>query len=76
LYVNPAGNDTSSGTQDQPLQTIQEAVDQAGPGTTIHLQPGEYRQDIEIRSGGEPDNPIEITGPPDAVIIGRGSETT
>jgi plastocyanin len=40
----------------------------ATPGNTIHLNPGEYREPIHTVRAGEPDDPITITGPADAVI--------
>ncbi|MGE5660443.1 MAG: DUF1565 domain-containing protein [Actinomycetota bacterium] len=43
LYVNPThGNDSASGNQSDPFQTITQALTQAQPGTTIQLTPGTY----------------------------------
>ena len=63
LYVSPSGSDNNDGSQTSPLQTIQSALDRAGPGTTITLAPGTYReQPVTVRDGA-PGAPITIKGP-------------
>jgi hypothetical protein len=74
-YVSPDGDDDNRGTQRNPLATIQHAFDRAQPGETVHVLPGEYFQDFEPVRDGKPGAPIEITGPPDAVIHGAGSRS-
>lgn len=68
LHVAPTGSDFNPGTEDAPLEHIEAALDLAEPGTTITLAPGEYRESIITKTDGEPDAPITITGPPEAVI--------
>jgi Protein of unknown function (DUF1565)/Right handed beta helix region len=63
LYVDPAGNDTNDGSTGRPLQTIQKALDEAEPGTTINLAPGEYRENLATQRDGQPGAPITIKGP-------------
>jgi Protein of unknown function (DUF1565)/Right handed beta helix region len=63
LYVDPAGNDTSDGSAARPFQTIQKALDDAVPGTTINLAPGEYREQLATQRDGAPGAPITIKGP-------------
>jgi hypothetical protein len=63
LYVDPAGNDTNDGSQGRPFQTIQKALDDAQPGTTINLAPGEYREQLATQHDGAPGAPITIKGP-------------
>lgn len=67
-YVSPDGADENDGSQDSPLATVTEGLDRAQPGETIRLQPGEYRESVFTVRDGEPDNPITIEGPADAVI--------
>ena len=62
-YVGPGGSDA-----------IQQAINVAQPGDIINLKSGEYREDIVSRRDGTADNPITITGPPDAVIKGGGND--
>jgi hypothetical protein len=68
LYVATNGSDDNSGAEDAPLASIQAAAERAKPGQTINVQPGEYREFIEFRTDGTPDNPITLTGPPEAVL--------
>jgi hypothetical protein len=63
LYVDPAGNDTNDGSTGSPFQTIQKALDDAQPGTTINLAPGEYREQLATQRDGAPGAPITIKGP-------------
>jgi hypothetical protein len=44
------------------------------PGQTIHALPGRYHEVVRTVRPGEPNKPITITGPPDAVFIG-GDQT-
>lgn len=68
LFVSPEGSDFNPGTSTAPLKHIQAALEFAGPGTTVRLAPGEYRESVLTQTDGEPDAPIKITGPPEAVI--------
>ena len=67
-YVSPDGNNENDGSQPDPLSTISAALNQAQPGDTIYVLPGEYVEAIFTARDGKPDNPITITGPEDAVI--------
>ncbi|WP_121823351.1 DUF1565 domain-containing protein [Halostella salina] len=68
LHVAPDGSDDAVGTPDDPVRTIGRALERARPGTTVQLAPGEYRELLRTRRDGEPDAPITVTGPPEAVI--------
>ena len=70
LHVAPNGDDDNTGAEDAPLATIQAAFDRAQPGATIHVVPGRYQQGFETVRAGEPDAPITLTGPADAVVTG------
>ncbi|TWF80849.1 parallel beta helix pectate lyase-like protein [Pseudonocardia hierapolitana] len=63
FYVDPAGSDTNDGSQGRPFKTIQKALDEAEPGTTINLAPGEYREQLATQRDGAPGAPITIRGP-------------
>lgn len=67
-YVSPDGNNENDGSQTDPLSTISAALNEAQPGDTIYVFPGEYVEAIFTVRDGEPDNPITIKGPEDAVI--------
>lgn len=74
LFVAPDGADANPGTKPQPLQTIQEGFNRAQPGMTIHALPGRYQDRVETVRPGTPEDPIVLTGSPDAVFVG-GDET-
>lgn len=74
IFVSTDGSDTSSGTEDAPLRTIQEGINRAQPGQTIRCSEGDYRENLRTKRSGTPDNPITITGPSSAVVVGEGNE--
>lgn len=55
LYVSPDGDDANAGTEDAPFRTIQKAADEAAPGTTVHVAPGNYPGDLDLDTAGTPD---------------------
>jgi len=75
IWVAPGdgrGGEGGDGTEASPFSDVQHALNVAEPGDTIRLESGEYRQQLSTTTAGEPENPITLTGPPDAVV--RGSE--
>lgn len=68
IHVATDGNEDNPGTETAPLASINDAVSRASPGTTVHVQPGEYFEFVEFRQDGDPDAPITLTGPPEAVL--------
>lgn len=73
-FVDPSGADDSAGTRDDPLGSIQSAVERAEPGETVSVNPGRYHEEVVTVRSGRPDAPIEITGPPDAFLHGSGGD--
>jgi len=71
FHVAPDGSDDNDGSEDAPLATIRAALQQAYPGDTIRLAPGEYREELRTVRSGESGSPITITGPPEAVWRAR-----
>ncbi|MFZ2639922.1 MAG: HEAT repeat domain-containing protein [Verrucomicrobiia bacterium] len=61
LRVDPAkGDDASMGG---PFKTIARAIAIAGPGDTIHLSPGHYKESAAFHNkSGEPGRPITLDG--------------
>lgn len=72
LYVAPDGADDQPGTDDEPLGTIQEAVERIEPGGVVYVTDGEYQENVVVEASGTPEQPIEITGPPSAVLRRAG----
>lgn len=73
VWVAPDGE--GDGSADAPFGDVEQALDAAEPGETVSLQSGEYRLNGITHGGGEPDAPIEITGPEDAVLRAREGGT-
>ncbi|CAM9696247.1 unnamed protein product [Ascophyllum nodosum] len=53
---------------------LQEALDRAGPGDTVVLEPGSYYEDIKTVRDGLLRAPITIRGPASAVVRGAGGQ--
>lgn len=68
IYVGPNGTFRNPGTEDEPLGSIHRAANAADPGDTVVVQPGEYRETVEMEAGGDPDAPITITGSSEAIL--------
>ena len=68
IYVDPDGDADADGPSEEPVATIQEGLDRAEPGQRVLANPGEYHESIRPPQGGTADAPIEITGPPEAVL--------
>ncbi|MBU4175873.1 MAG: right-handed parallel beta-helix repeat-containing protein, partial [Actinobacteria bacterium] len=63
LYVDvndPSSNDDNTGTESEPLRTIQEAADRATPGTTVNVKSGTYNETVEVTTSGVPGAPISF----------------
>gem|GEM_PF-428523 len=72
-YVAPTGDDQNSGESPlTALATLQRALDLVQPGDTVHLQPGDYFENVVSQIDGRADAPITIMGPADAVLHGNG----
>jgi hypothetical protein len=67
-YVASEGSDKDPGTRDAPLATIVAAVEEVGAGESIYVHSGEYQEYFELYTDGTEDQPIEITGPADAIV--------
>lgn len=73
-YVAPQGRDDQRGLSPAtPLATLQHALTLAAPGDTIHLAPGDYRENVVSVNAGRAEAPITIMGPPTAVLRGKGA---
>jgi trimeric autotransporter adhesin len=75
--ANPSASDAGPGTATTPFKTIQRAIDVAeannahGVATTINVQPGVYREELEFEPQAQTTAaPIVLQGPPtdDAIV--------
>jgi len=73
-FVSPQGdNDNSGSSPSHPFRSIQQALQLAQAGDTIHLAPGHYYQDVYTVRDGEPGRPISVVGTAKAVVHGLAS---
>ena len=73
FYVDgssPSCSATGPGTEGQPYCTISAALTaRGGPGTTILVKPGTYREDVAVRTSGAAGSPLVVTALGGPVII-------
>lgn len=74
IYVDPKASDGGDGTKLKPFNKIQAALDAAGAGTTVKLNPGIYTEHIFFKRGGSANAPLSLSGGPDVVIQGAKPE--
>lgn len=55
IYVSPMGSDANTGTQFDPLRTIQKASEIVLPGFTVHVAPGTYEGGFQTTTDGRAD---------------------
>lgn len=59
LYVSKTGSDSNDGTSiNQAWATIQKAMDEASPGSTVLIRGGIYSEKVEVNVSGMPTAPI------------------
>lgn len=71
-FVDPTAIAPGTGTSDDPLPSIQKALERAMPGDTIRLAPGQYFQDFKTVRDGQKGEPIVIEGQRSAIVSGAG----
>src|ERR1017187_7751743 len=81
IYVDLNGNDSNSGTQSQPLKTLQAAVTIAfknnknNIGTRVTVNPGTYRESAQYNAGtGNTTAPITFQALTNGTVILAGSD--
>lgn len=73
-YVSPQGNDPGAGTKAAPWKTLAKACEQAGPGDTIYLHGGVYRETLTPKRSGEPGKPIRFRAVPGEKPVISGAD--
>jgi hypothetical protein len=81
IYVDPNGNDSNSGTQSQPLKTIQAAAviafknNEKNIGTRVTVNPGTYRESAQYNAGaGNTTAPVTFEAADSGTAILSGSD--
>ena len=67
-FKNAKADDKSAGSIEQPMKTIQAAVNSAKPGDIIYLREGFWEQKVKITTSGTRANPITISSYKDEKI--------
>jgi hypothetical protein len=68
VYISPTGKNGAAGTRGEPLLRVQEGLDRATAGTTVHLLPGVYRERVVFKQGGVAKFPVTLEGEPGAIL--------
>lgn len=71
---HPQAGDAGSGDVGSPFRTISAAAAQAGPGDTVYVHSGIYREHVAPTRGGTKDAPITYQAAPGHTVFVRGSE--
>ncbi len=75
FHVSPTGNDSNSGTKNEPLKSISAAARVAQAGDVITVHEGIYREQINPARGGSDDNNrIVYRAAPGEKVVIKGSE--
>ncbi len=69
-------SDGNSGTEAAPWKTIARAAaaKELGPGDTVLIHSGVYRENVEVKVCGEPGRPITLAVAPGSRVVVKGSE--
>lgn len=71
---HPSSNDKGRGTVKQPFKTISRAAELAGPGDSVIVMSGTYRERVAPARGGVEGSPVVYIAPQDQKVIIKGSE--
>ena len=69
IYVSPTGSDSAPGTSQQPLKTLQTAIDKAAAGSRVYLMNGVWNKGFKLTKSGSSVAPIVIMAAPGATPI-------
>jgi len=69
-----AGDDQASGDASHPFKTIAHAAAVAGPGDTVTVMPGTYRESIKLTRSGRFDAPITFRASPSGPVTLEGTD--
>lgn len=77
FYVAPKGGDTNAGSKAQPWATLEKACAVAGPGDTVYIGAGTYRETLRPRKSGEAGKPVRFVAlPGDKVVLSGANPLT
>jgi hypothetical protein len=71
---HPQASDDSPGTLDRPWKTLGKAAASAGPGDTVRVHSGVYREHVVIKTDGTADAPIRFEVAPLEYVVVTGAD--
>ena len=72
---NPGATDSNPGTVSRPWKTLSRAAQAPlKPGDTVLVKSGVYRETVNIRVSGTPDQPITFAAAPGQRVVVKGSD--
>lgn len=76
FYVSPTGSDDQTGSERRPWRTLQHAMARLGPGDTLMVGGGTYREDVRLTADilrpGRADAPVEVRARPGERVVVEG----
>ena len=73
-YVSASGDDANAGTMASPWRTVAKAGATAGPGDTVWLGAGAYRETLRPHGSGAAGKPVRFVALPGAKVVLSGTE--
>lgn len=74
FYVSTGGSDSNSGSSSSPFRSISKAAALAGPGDTVIIRAGTYRETIQLGASGTATAPITFKAETPGSVIVSGSD--
>jgi hypothetical protein len=71
---HPQADDAGDGTRERPWKTITRAAEKAGPGDTVVIRDGIYREHVIIKTSGTEQAPIQFVAAPGAHVLLTGAD--
>ena len=71
---HPKASDDGEGTPERPWKTISRAAAKAGPGDTVIIRDGTYREQVVIKTNGTEPAPIRFEAAPGAHVMLTGAD--
>ncbi len=71
---NPQASDDGDGTRERPWKTISRAAARVGPGDTVVIRDGTYREQIVCKTSGTEQAPIRFEAAPGAQVVLTGAD--
>jgi len=73
-WVAPDGDDAGPGTRERPWRTLAKAAAEAGPGTTVYLTSGTWRERLIPTRSGTANAPVVFAAAPGATPVIDGQD--